>query len=151
MKNSTLTVTVRQTECSVLIMHLYGRLDGTTFAQLIEDAEALYRKNHRYLILDLTDLQKISTAGLFGLHSVAAIFNGEEPLASEAGWHALRTIKHDLDNGPQTQFKLSNPQPHVRHLLNQTGFDSFVDVYDDVGTAVSSFTPEATAPRSIMA
>ena len=151
MKNSTLTMTVRQTKCAVSIMRLYGRLDGESFNQLIEEAQTLYDKNHRHLVLDLSELKKISTAGLFGLHSVAAIFNGAEPLTAEAGWHALRTIKHDLDNGPQTQCKLSNPQPHVRHLLNQTGFDAFIDVYDDVGTAVSSFTPEVTTPSPIMA
>lgn len=142
MKNSALTMTVQQTECAVLIMSLCGHLDGGSFTELIEEAQTLYNKNRHPLILDLTGVKKVTLAGLFGLHSIAAIFNGEEPLPSEGGWHTLRTMKHDLDKGPQARFKLSSPQPQVRHLLNQTGFASFVDVYDDVGTAVSSFATE---------
>jgi anti-anti-sigma regulatory factor len=151
MKNSTFALNTQQTECAVLVMRIQGRLDGATFTQLIDEAQSLYDQNHRHLILDLTHLGKLSLAGLFGLHSVAAIFNGEEPLAPEGGWHALRTMKHDLDGMPHAQFKLSSPQPQVRDLLTQTGFDAYIDVFDDVGTAVASFANGAQSPTRVMA
>lgn len=151
MNNSTFALNWQQTECAVLVLRIQGHLDGATYTQLIEEAQSLYKQSHRHLILDLTHLQKVSLAGLFGLHSVAAIFNGEEPLAPEAGWQALRAMKHDLESGPQPKLKLSSPQPQVRNLLNQTGFDAFIDVYDDVGTAVAAFTNGSKAPTPVMA
>ena len=150
MKTSTFALNTQQTNCAVLLMRIHGRLDGATYTQLIDEAQSLYNKNHRQLILDLTHLRALSLAGLFGPHSVAAIFNGDEPLAPEGGWHALRAMKHDLDSGPQPQFKLSSPPPQIQQLLSQTGFDSFFDVYHDVGTAVASFKTEANSP-TIMA
>lgn len=151
MKNSTLALRTKQTDCAILVMHIQGQLDGDTYTELIQEAQTLYDKNHRHLVLDMTNLRKISIAGLFGLHSVAAIFNGEEPLAPDGGWQTLRTMKHDLDRGPHPQFKLSNPQPQIRRMLSQTGFDSFINVFDDVGTAVASFTTDEEIAPKIMA
>lgn len=151
MNNSKFALHTHQTDCAVLIMRIHGRLDGDSYTQLIDEAQSLYNQDHRHLILDLTHVRKLSLAGLFGLHSVAAIFNGDEPLAPEGGWQALRVMKNDLDSGPHLQFKLSNPQPQVRHLLNQTGFDAYIDVFDDVGTAVASFANGVQAPAKIMA
>ena len=139
MKSLTLTIetTTVQTDCSILIMHVQGKLNGENYIQLIDAAQALHNKNHRNLILDLTELQRISLAGLFALHSVAAIFNDQEPLDPEGGWQALRTMKVGLDL--QARFKLSNPQPPVRSLLAQSGFDTFITIYDDLLRAIESF------------
>ena len=142
MKASTLTIntTTVPTECSILVIHLRRNLDGENYTQLISAAQELYDKNHRKLILDLAEVQKISMAGLFALHSVAAIFNGQEPLNGEDGWQAMRAMKHDLDTNLQPSFKLSSPQPQVRKVLAQSGFDTFIAVFDDLPDAADSFT-----------
>ncbi|MEZ4593416.1 MAG: STAS domain-containing protein [Chloroflexota bacterium] len=147
MNNSALTIRVGPNGRSGSVMHLTGQLNGTTYPQLLQAAQTIYQQNQRHLTLDLADLQKITLAGLFALHSVVAILRNEKPLAPEAGWSAIRTMKNDLDGLPQPWLKLANPQPQVLHQLHQAGFANFVEIYEDVATETAVHTlPAAEQP-----
>lgn len=145
MNNSALTIRMGANGRSHSVMHLAGQLDGTTYEQLLQAAQTVCQKHPYQLTLDLAGLQKITLAGLFALHSLVAILNGEAPLDPETGWSAIRTMKNDLDGLPQPLLKLANPQPQVLHQLHQAGFTSFAEICEDVAmeTAVSTLPTAA--------
>ena len=95
----------------------------------------------RNLLLDLEKLEFVSSSGLVGLHNMALIMRGETLEDKEEGWGAIRGISRDLikSSGPETHFKLLNPQPLVRKVLDTSGFSDIMPVYEDEAAAVASF------------
>ena len=143
MNNSALTIRLSVNGRSATVMHLAGQLNGSNFEHLVETAKKVYRQTQRQIILDLAQLKKITLAGLFGLHGVAAILNGKEPLTPEAGWAAIRAMKNDLEDGFHTRLKIANPRPQICHQLYQAGFTDFVDIYEELATETAVFTVPA--------
>ena len=138
------------TDCSTAIMHIRGNLDYSNYRQLIDAAQSLFDKNYRNLILDLVDLQSISTSGLFALCSVAAIFNGQTPPDPQDGWAALRQMKHPLESGSQTHFKLCRPQVHVHHALVQAGFHTFIPIIDSLPEVADAWAADLILPEVVV-
>ena len=126
-------------EPSVTVMQLAGQLDGSNYRSLISKATELYNQGTRRLVVDLSALSFLSSAGLTALHSVALQFSGEQPLDLESGWEALRSVDRALDIGMKHAVKLVNPQPNVARTLEITGLDTMFDFYPDVQSAVASY------------
>lgn len=147
MNNSALTIRMGQNGRSTTTMHLSGQLDGTSYQQLIQAAQTVAQPQTKQLILDMAHLHKITLAGFFGLHSVAAVLNGEKPLTPEAGWAAVRAMKNDLEDGYHHRLTIANPQPHICHQLFQAGFTDFVEIKEDLATETAVYTlPVAEKP-----
>jgi hypothetical protein len=134
MKNSALTIRVGANGRTITVLHLSGQLDGTSYQQLIQAAQTAYQHHTQQIILDMAGLHKITLSGFLGLHSVAAILHGEEPLTPEAGWAAIRAMKNDLEDGYHHRLTIANPQPHIYHQLFQAGFTHFVELKEDLTT-----------------
>lgn len=125
----------------VTILKIQGELDGSSYISLIQEAQTLYAAGTRHLLLDLSELNFMSSAGLVGLHSVVMVMRGQEPPNMEGGWSVIHEISHEVSHssGKETGCKLLNPQPRVQKTLNMTGFDNVLEIYNDRETAVSSF------------
>ncbi|MBK7893576.1 MAG: hypothetical protein IPJ90_01480 [Anaerolineaceae bacterium] len=100
----------------------------------------MVQQHHQKIILDMAGLRKITLAGFLGLHSVAAVLNGEEPLMPEAGWAAIRAMKNDLEDGYHHRLTIANPQPHICHQLFQAGFTDFVELKEGLATETAVYT-----------
>ena len=152
MKHTALAIgtTPLPTDCSTAIMYIRGKLNYTNYVQLITAAQSLVDKNYRNLILDLIDLQSISTSGLFALYSVAAIFNGQTPPDPQDGWAALRQMKHPLESGSQTHFKLCRPQAHVCHALVRAGFHTFIPIMDRLPEVADALAADLILPKVVV-
>ncbi len=126
---------------AVTILKVEGALDGSSYKTLIEEAQALYAAGARHLLLDLSEMSFMSSAGLVGLHSVVMVMRGQEPPDMVGGWSVIHEISHDMSSssGKERACKLLNPQPRVEKTLNMTGFDNILEVYRDRETAVASF------------
>lgn len=121
------------------ILHADGTLDASNYQDLISAAKEAYDAGARDILLDLSDVSYMSSAGLVGLQSVAALLRGSEPPDPESGWGAFRAVERDRDAGLQEHFKLLKPQPRVDRVLEMVGFKRFLGVYSDLETAVASF------------
>lgn len=134
-----ITIDQPQRDIPVSILALHGELDGSNFKSLIENATEVYQSGVRYLILDLSELNFLSSAGLVAIHSIALLFRGETPPDPESGWEAFHAIGRDLDSGVQRHVKLINPGPRVFTTFQKTGFDRYFEIHTDRQTAVDSF------------
>ena len=122
----------------VSVLQLKGDLDASSYLDLVNTAQQLYDTGTRYMVLDLTDLAFISSAGLASLHMVTKLFRGEKS-DPEQGWATFKNIDRERDNGMQKNVKLLNPSPDVDKVLDTVGFKQFFEVYTDLEEAVQSF------------
>ena len=123
------------------IIKIQGELDAKSYQSLIQQAQQLYRDGVRRLLLDLSEMTFMSSAGLVGLHTVVLVMRGQKPPDMESGWSVMHEISHEVNN--VTNFdpncKLLQPQPRVQKTLDLTGFSQILQVFADRETAVNSF------------
>lgn len=124
---------------TTVILTLEGELDASNYLDVIERVRQLYSGGARQLIIDLSNLSFLSSSGLVSLHSAALVMRGEEPPSPELGWSAFHAIATDVEQGFETCCKLVNPQGRVRKTLEMTGFNTFLEIFDDTDAAVRSF------------
>jgi len=123
----------------VSIMHLQGALDGSTYQDFIAEAEKLFDAGIRNLIVDMSGLTFLSSAGLAALHRIAKVFRGEDRSTLEEGWGAFHAMGNDRDNGSQKHIKLLNPNGRIQEVLDMVGFTSIFEIYAEINPAIASF------------
>lgn len=134
-----MTVSQQQGREPVAIIHLDGKLDSNSFQKLIDEAKKIFGGGTRHLILDMTKLTYISSAGIVSLHSIAKLFRGEAVPDAEAGWNTIRSLEKERASGVQENVKLLNVPPEVRSVLDVVGFAAFFEMHTDLQQAVASF------------
>ena len=134
-----INISQNQDASDVSIMQLRGDLDGSTYQYFIDEAQKLYDTGIRNLILDMSELSFLSSAGLAALHRIARVFRGEDRSTMEEGWAALRAMGNDSENGFQKHIKLLNPSEKIMEVLDTVGFKSFFEVFTEIHPAMASF------------
>lgn len=134
-----INISQAQGRVPVSVIHVDGKLDGQSYQDLIGKARDLYEAGTRDILIDLTKLAYISSAGLVALHTVALMLRGEALLDDEHGWAAVKSIDRGRDTGMQKHIKLFNPQPEVNSVLEMVGFSQMFEVFSDHEAAIQSF------------
>lgn len=126
-------------EKDVLVLKAVGELDGQSYQDLISKAKESYETGARNMVLDLSELTYISSAGLVALHFIALLARGESVPDTEHGWAALKSAERSRASGIQKNVKLLNPIPEVMKVLEMVGFTEFFEIYTDKQKAFDSF------------
>ena len=120
------------------ILHLEGKLDRANYESLLDEAQELYGEGVRDLILDLSKLIYISSAGLSALHQVALLFRGEKRNTTNTGI-GTRSADPEGRRMVQEHVKLFSPTRDVREALDLVGFDTLFEIFGDLPQAMGSF------------
>ena len=123
----------------VTVVNLNGQLDGQTYQALIGKAKELFAAGARNVLLDLSELTYISSAGLVALHAVAMMLRGESLPDSENGWASMRAVKKSTGDALQEHIKLLNPRSEIMSVLEMVGFDRAFEIHSNMDEAVKSF------------
>ena len=134
-----ITSTRKQARVPVAILELAGKLDGSNYKQLVEEATKIYLNGARDLLIDLSKLTFLSSAGLAAIHKTALIFCGQPIPDEESGWADYHAMDRDRAGGPQIHVKLLSPQPAVADILDLASFDNLFEIHNDLEAAVASF------------
>jgi len=135
-----ISVSQMQGHVPVTVFQVEGRLDGQSYQDLIAKAREVYQTGTRDILLDLTGLTYISSAGLVALHSIALLLRGEALPDTEQGWAAYRSMgRSGSESQVQEHIKLLNPRPEVKSVLEMVGFDRIFTIFTDFDEAVKSF------------
>ena len=134
-----ITISQEQGRVTVSVIHITGHLDGQTYQSLIAEARKVVEGGIANILLDLSDLTYISSAGLVSLHTIALMTRGEEMPDPEQGWSTLKSMDRTRDGGMQKHLKLLNPRPEITSVLEMVGFSEFFEVFKDKKTAINSF------------
>ena len=120
-----------QGEVTVTILHLSGHLHGNTENQLLDRARQAYEDGSKYLLLDLSGVEILTSAGLRAIHQ---IFNLFTPQSDREIIH-----KHGEEPYKSPYFKLVCPNPEVYYVLNIAGFLQNILIYNNMEDALNSF------------
>lgn len=101
----------------ITIFHLQERVTLENFAELESATRDAYRNGMRNAIVDLSQTTALTSIG------VRAIIVMHKILAVEPGRH----------------LKLAGPTPDIRDMLDISGVNEYVDIYNTVEDAVASF------------
>jgi anti-anti-sigma factor len=110
----------------VTVFYVQGQINMGSTEQLEQRARAEYGDGMRDLLIDLSETTSLTSAGLRTLHVLYRLL--EDP-AADAGKGRRKSV----------HLKLLNAPPSLRRVIQIAGFDSFLDIYDDLPTAVASF------------
>lgn len=124
----------------VTVIKMAGQLDGQTYQQLISSAQEALKNGTSNILLDMSDLTFISSAGLVSLHVIALLLRGEAMPDLDHGWAALKSVNKSRESGMQQHVKLLNPRPEIVNVLEMVGFSSFFEIFDDRQKALDSFS-----------
>ena len=119
----------------VTVFHLQGQIDANTYEQFQNDAEQAFKTGARYLLLDLSDVKYISSAGLRALHNIYKLFR------ADAANESSEAVSKGISDGTYKahQLKLLNPNAEVSGVLKMAGFDMYLEIFHDQKEAISAF------------
>jgi len=115
----------------VTILHLIGQLDGSTENQLLDQARQAHTDGASYLLIDLSEVTMLSSAGLRAIQNTLKIYTPQSDL----------DMMHQHTGEPYKSpyFKLVCPNPQIYYVLNIAGFLQNILIYNDMNEAVNSF------------
>jgi anti-anti-sigma factor len=133
--NLAINVVGAQGKAPVTIFRLKGSIDTNTYMQLQDRADEAYRNGTRNLLLDLTEVNYVSSAGLRAFHYIYTI------LRSNSAGESEEAVSKGLLAGTyrSLHLKLLNPSRNVREVLKTAGFDMYIEIFDNQQKAVASF------------
>lgn len=128
-----------QGSAPVSIVRVHGDIDASNFQQLIDQVQAAYHAGTRNVLLDMSQVGYMSSAGLVAMQAIMQILKGQDVPDMEDGWGALHSIGSMDTSQTQPNFKILSPQPAIDTALDRVGFKDFIAVFTDEAEAVASF------------
>jgi anti-anti-sigma factor len=116
---------------STTILHLKGDLDARSEPVLVERGREIVAQGARHLIVDLSEVRYVSSAGIRALHKLYTLVRppGDQVAALEGVRDGTYTAHH---------LKLFNPNSAVREVLDATGLNMYLEVHPDLPSALAS-------------
>ena len=105
----------------VAVFHMGGWLDAQSEQQFVDTIKAAKDAGAQYVLLDLSDMDTITSAGIRAIHKA----------------YLMLTPKNEAVNSPR--IKLCNAPAPVYQVLSITGLLMNVPMYESQGDAVDSF------------
>ena len=121
--NSTLRIAVSEERGNVpvTILYLAGDLDGKTYQDLEAKAGEVVGAGASNLLVDLSGVGFMGSAGLRALHAIS------------------NRIKTAGPNGSPGKMMLLNPSDTVSRVLKTLGFDQYFSIHNNLDGALKSF------------
>jgi len=121
----------------VTILHVNGNIDALSYEQFESKADELIKGGARYLLVDLSKCPFISSAGLRALHH---IFNELRALDTD-NQKSEEEVRRGISAGTykSPNLKLLNLSKESRSAFELSGFDMFIETFNDEQTAIASF------------
>lgn len=117
-------------KANVTVFHLSGTLDASGEDTLCERARQAFQGGAQFLLLDLQNLNFISSAGLRALHNIFKM------CTPEGEFEAARESDEPYKS---PYFKLAAASPDVYYVLNLAGFLHNIPFYPTMEDALKSF------------
>jgi anti-anti-sigma factor len=130
-----ITVSQEQGRVPVTVFHLNGEITSATYEQLEKTALKAINDGAQFILLDMTKLNFLSSAGLRSIHNLFNELRFRSPNGRD------NDIKKGLADGTykSPHLKLLKPSASVIEVLKMTGYDMFLEIHTDAKTAIASF------------
>ena len=113
-----------QASVPVTVFHVSGWLDAQSEEKLLETARTAYDGGARYLLIEMSDLDTLTSAGMRAIQKVYQMYTPKEDAFKVA------------------HLKLCNAPPQIYNVLGITGFLQNIPMYESLEDALDSFGKE---------
>jgi anti-anti-sigma regulatory factor len=121
----------------ITIMHVDGNLDSAAYRTFQTKAEELIKDGARYILIDLAHSPFVSSAGFRAFNHIFRELNAIHSDSSLSEDDIKKGVSDGTYKSPY--LKLVNLSEETKVVLKNTGFDMFLECYDDLKEAVASF------------
>jgi anti-anti-sigma factor len=119
----------------ITVIQVEGNIDSATYQEFQSKAEALVTGGVRDILIDLTNVHFVSSAGIRAIHS---LFNKLRTYSPDISDEEMRKgINAGTYKSPH--LKLLNPSKETVTTFEMTGLDMYINIYTDRKKALSSF------------
>ncbi len=122
-----INVSQAESRVPVTIFYLKGRMNLGNVSLLENSLLKSLEGGTKYLLIDLTEVDSISSAGLSGLLKIAKSMDAANRIGEAFKAHKSAFVK------------LVHPKPDVLNVLNMAGFDMLFEIFDRLQEAIASF------------
>ena len=119
----------------VTVFHIVGDVDTNSYQQLEAQAQQAHTEGAREIVLDLSEVGYVSSAGIRAMNHIYRLLRTGAPGESD---EAVREgIKAGTFKSPH--LKLANLNQRVSEALKFAGIDMFLEIHPDLASAIDSF------------
>jgi anti-anti-sigma factor len=124
--NSDFKITSEQMQAKVpvTVFRIEGWLDAQSEGQLLETARLAHNEGARYLLIDMSAIDTLTSAGMRALQKVYQLYTPSD------------------ENVKVAHLKLCNAPPQIYNVLSITGFLQNISMYESLDDALESFGKE---------
>jgi anti-sigma B factor antagonist len=108
-------------EKAVTIMRLKGSLDANTQTALEDKAREVVDAGAEYLILDMSAVEYLGSAGMRAIHAITNLLSPDD--------QSMRSAR----------LKVLSPSASAAKVFKTLGFDTFIDIHENLDEAIASF------------
>ena len=120
----------------VTVFQISGEIGAESSDFLRQEARDAVEAGTRYLLLDLTDVTFVGSAGLRAIHDVFMMLRSASPEVDDSAG-VYKGIASGTYQSPH--LKLLKPSRRVLQALKLAGFDMFLEAHADLPEAIASF------------
>jgi anti-anti-sigma factor len=121
----------------ITILHVDGNLDSASCDFFQAKAEEVIKGGARYILIDLTHSPYVSSSGLRVIHNIFKVLNSIHPDATLNEEEIKKGVYDGTYKSPY--LKLVNLSQKSEFVFKTTGFDMYIESFDDMKKAVTSF------------
>ena len=122
---------------SVTVVHVDGNIDSSTYEAFEAKVDELIDAGTRYILVDLSHVPFVSSAGLRVLHGTYNKLRTLHPDASLTDEEVKKGIRAGTYKSPH--LKLLNLSKEARKAFEISGYDMYIETFGDMKTAIASF------------
>ncbi len=130
-----LKVSTEKARVPVTVVKTEGNIDSASYEEFLSGVEDAINAGARYVLIDLTEVPFVSSAGLRALNILLNRLRALSPDVSD------EEMKKGINNGTykSPHLKLLNPSKVTLTTLESSGFSMFIPIFHDLGSAIASF------------
>ncbi len=130
-----LKVSTENARVPVTVVRAEGNIDSASYEAFLAGVEEAINKGARHVLIDLSDVPFVSSAGLRALNILLNRLRALTPDVSD------EDMKKGISSGSyqSPHLKLLNPSKATSTTLESSGFSMFIPVFHDLKSAIASF------------
>lgn len=121
----------------VTVLHVDGNIDSSTYQAFQAKVDELINEGTRHLLVDLSHVPFVSSAGFRALHQIFNKLRSLQPDSNQSEAEVKKGISAGTYKSPH--LKLLNLSRETQTTFEMSGFDMFIETYNDRKAALGSF------------
>jgi anti-anti-sigma factor len=130
-----ITSTTQNARVPVTIINVKGAIDSSNYQEFQTETEKVINAGAHHLLFNMQDVSYMSSAGLRVIH---ALFNKLREIHKDVNDEELRK-KMSSGAYKSPYIKVANMSEALKELFEISGFETYIEAYDDISSAINSF------------